>query len=390
MPRVFLLLLSGVLLFWSPARAFEPPLAAATETEEEQAVANRFRGMDRNNDGAISRDEWRGSAQSFRVHDWNGDGVLSGAEVRPNARRDGRFDQQDFDPNQDDWSYWDEDSFASLDHNRDGRLTANEWHFDRQSFLRADRNRDNHLSRAEFVSANVDDDRNDRFEYLDHDNDGRVDRNEWHGNAETFDWLDRNNNGVLSRAEVAGTDAAPNTNTNPNTNRDTFASVDYNRNGVISREEWHWSRGSFDARDTNNDGVISRREYAVTGTATPGAGNLHRELQVLSTQQWTDTGIDVRAGDAINVNADGTIQLSDNPNDRANPSGASRRAPNAPVGTAPAGALLVRIGNSAPVFVGANGRVPRAPVGGRLYLGVNDDHLPDNAGSFRAVVDVAR
>ena len=41
--------------------------------------------MDANRDGAISRDEWRGSDQSFRVHDWNGDGVLSGGEVRVGA-----------------------------------------------------------------------------------------------------------------------------------------------------------------------------------------------------------------------------------------------------------------------------------------------------------------
>jgi hypothetical protein len=48
----------------------------------------RFRGLDRNNDGIITRDEWRGEAEnSFANHDWNGDGVLSGDEVRPGARR---------------------------------------------------------------------------------------------------------------------------------------------------------------------------------------------------------------------------------------------------------------------------------------------------------------
>ena len=47
----------------------------------------RFRGMDRNNDGVITRDEWRGSAQAFADNDWNGDGVLSGEEVRPDAQR---------------------------------------------------------------------------------------------------------------------------------------------------------------------------------------------------------------------------------------------------------------------------------------------------------------
>ena len=47
----------------------------------------RFQGMDRNNDGVITRDEWRGNDHSFRNQDWNGDGVLSGDEVRPGARR---------------------------------------------------------------------------------------------------------------------------------------------------------------------------------------------------------------------------------------------------------------------------------------------------------------
>ena len=42
----------------------------------------RFRGMDRNGDGVITRDEWRGNDQSFRKHDLNGDNVLSGDELR--------------------------------------------------------------------------------------------------------------------------------------------------------------------------------------------------------------------------------------------------------------------------------------------------------------------
>jgi len=43
----------------------------------------RFRAMDTDNDGVITRDEWQGNAQSFREHDLNHDGVLSGEEVRP-------------------------------------------------------------------------------------------------------------------------------------------------------------------------------------------------------------------------------------------------------------------------------------------------------------------
>ena len=93
----------------------------------------RFQGMDRNNDGRISRAEWNGSDQSFKVHDWNGDGVLSGEEVRPGGRRGPRqapepdFDTPDRDYPFDDWTVR---GFTSIDHNRDNRITADEWHFD--------------------------------------------------------------------------------------------------------------------------------------------------------------------------------------------------------------------------------------------------------------------
>jgi Ca2+-binding EF-hand superfamily protein len=46
------------------------------------ASGNRFRGMDRNADGMITRSEWRGNDTSFRQHDRNNDGVLSGSEMR--------------------------------------------------------------------------------------------------------------------------------------------------------------------------------------------------------------------------------------------------------------------------------------------------------------------
>ena len=45
----------------------------------------RFRGLDTNGDGFVSRSEWRGNDQSFRNHDRNADGVLSGDELRGNG-----------------------------------------------------------------------------------------------------------------------------------------------------------------------------------------------------------------------------------------------------------------------------------------------------------------
>ena len=112
-------------------------------SQARQSGEMRFRDMDRNNDGVITRAEWRGSLQSFRMHDWNNDGILSGDEVRPGVGRSGSIDEQDFD-------------------------------------------------------------RDERFEDLDVNGNGRIERSEWHGSADAFEWLDRNNDGVLRRAEVVG------------------------------------------------------------------------------------------------------------------------------------------------------------------------------------------
>jgi Ca2+-binding EF-hand superfamily protein len=225
--------------------------------------AMRFQGMDRDNDGRISRAEWNGSDQSFKVHDWNGDGVLSGEEVRPGARRVERQDRErDFDTPDREYQFddWTVRGFNGIDHNRDNRITADEWHFDRESFRRTDHNQDGVISRSEFLSedAEQDDDREDRFTYLDVNRDNGISRAEWHGTRANFDMLDDNRDGVLTRAEVLGAEPPP----------DLFTSVDVNRNGTIARDEWHWSPGSFDRLDKNRDGRLTPEEFSGT---VPGA-----------------------------------------------------------------------------------------------------------------------
>ncbi len=369
------------------------PLAVivTAETQTTAQEAARFRSMDVNNDGRITREEWRGSAQSFRVHDWNRDGVLSGDELRPGGWRNGRWEDEDFDQvTASEPTNWTAASFQNLDHNRDGRISRSEWHYNIDSFRRVDENRDNMISRAEFLGrAGYDDDRGDRFEDLDTNNNGRIERAEWHGTDDAFEWLDRNNDRMLSRSEVVGTTNAG------RANNDQFNSLDYNRNGTLSPDEWHWSRRSFEARDTNRDGVLTRREFNVAGSPTNDAvrtrndDGASRRVRVDSRTAWNDTGIFVRAGDVVTINASGTIQMSTNGNDTATPAGSStgRRANNAPVREAPAGALLAKVGNEAPQVVG-QGVAMSWPVSGQLYLGVNDDHLPDNSGEYIATVVV--
>jgi Ca2+-binding EF-hand superfamily protein len=104
----------------------------------------RFRGMDANNDGVISRTEWRGSRQSFDVHDWNNDDVLTGDEVNEASARRGRtVDDEAFDTM---------DSFEYLDVNNNNRIEAQEWHGTVAAFNRLDVNNDDFLSRAEMAN----------------------------------------------------------------------------------------------------------------------------------------------------------------------------------------------------------------------------------------------
>jgi Ca2+-binding EF-hand superfamily protein len=239
-------------------------LAAMPTAAQQPQRTIRFAAMDENRDGVISRQEWRGSAQSFRTHDWNGDGVLSGDEVRVGARRSNDPREPDpFDSDQRDYPFtdWTARGFTAVDHDRNGRVTRDEWHFDIEDFRRADHNRDGWLSRAEFLGGDesTDDDRGDRFDYLDTNGDGRVSRAEWHGTADRFAALDDNRDGVLSRTEMRGGNEPP---------PDLFTSVDVNRDNAITRDEWHWSRASFDERDTNRDGRLSRREFGEAALET--------------------------------------------------------------------------------------------------------------------------
>jgi hypothetical protein len=238
---------------------------AGNQTSSARGNQIRFAGMDRNNDGRITTQEWNGTRESFVVHDWNGDDVLSGDEVRVGGRRAARRGvDDDFNPaSPGRLNSWTESTFTNLDRNKDGRVSSSEWYYDTESFVRADRNRDGVLARGEFLgSDNMDDDRDDRFENLDVNRNGRVERNEWHASADAFDWLDRNNDDVLSRTEVLGSNS---------TAADQFATLDNNRDGRLNISEWPWSRRSFNQQDGDGDGVLTRREFT-SGGAVPTTG----------------------------------------------------------------------------------------------------------------------
>ena len=101
---------------------------------DQQRVTNtRFRGMDRDRDGVITRSEWRGSTRSFRSQDWNEDGVLSGREVRRNAQRVRNRNTR----------------VEAVDRDRNGRIDRGEWMGSRNEFRRLDRDDDGYITSVE-------------------------------------------------------------------------------------------------------------------------------------------------------------------------------------------------------------------------------------------------
>ena len=162
----------------------------------------RFRNMDRNGNGAIERSEWNENRGSFEAEDWNRDGVLSGLEVEPGAQRP---------------------------------------------------------AQARRAPQDVGENRDNRFENLDINRNGRIERGEWNGSVDAFEWLDRNNDNVLSRTEVVGQDS--------NQGETTFDSLDLNRSGTLTPNEWKWTTRSFNRYDTDGDGLLTRREFNVGGGA---------------------------------------------------------------------------------------------------------------------------
>ena len=119
-----------------------------------------------------------------------------------------------------------------------------------------------------------------------------------------------------------------------------------------------------------------------TETPAPRAGDvMPGAIRVPANVGWVNTGLRVRRGEQIQFNTSGEVQLSDNSGDRAQAAGSTRTAPNSLLPSVGVGALIGRVGNSAPFGIGNQTSVPM-PAEGLLFLSVNDDEKRDNAGEF--------
>jgi hypothetical protein len=108
------------------------------------------------------------------------------------------------------------------------------------------------------------------------------------------------------------------------------------------------------------------------------------KFTVSTAQPWTDTGVDLQAGDVV------AIAASSRAGSGCDPAGVSSSSgENLPVASALPGALIARLqDNGSPMLVGASQQL-RVAEAGHLYLGVNSSSPPPCQGAFAVKVHVS-
>jgi LssY-like putative type I secretion system component LssY len=137
----------------------------------------------------------------------------------------------------------------------------------------------------------------------------------------------------------------------------------------------------------------SSAQTSASSQTPSGKRRVSQEIQLTGDQLWSDTGIDVQAGEHVVVTATGTLRYSDAPDDNG-PEGRTRGFSDLirilPFNDAGRGALLGLIGDAAtsqPFLIGAHRDVV-APISGRLSVGINQSTNDTATGTYSARIEV--
>ncbi len=135
--------------------------------------------------------------------------------------------------------------------------------------------------------------------------------------------------------------------------------------------------------------VQAFNKYGASGWSTYTANSCAETppLTVTGTREWTDTGVNLSPGARLFIKAIGQIYI--NPAAPEGPEGDPACEPIVmypvvsaafPAPTLPCWSLVGRIGNGPPFEIGSSTLV--IATSGRLYLGINDNRLTNNSGSW--------
>jgi hypothetical protein len=164
------------------------------------------------------------------------------------------------------------------------------------------------------------------------------------------------------------------------------------RDGVFEFEEDRGNRRrvirveQVDVRTVELDEDGPASSGTTPGQAARPRGLREREVTVSARQPWTDTGITIRNGQTVYFEASGRVRWGRDRQDGPEGENDSPRNPNRPIPARPAAALIGRVGDDVPFFIGTDAQGVRVRGSGQLFLGFNDDAFEDNCGSFRVTV----
>ncbi len=134
--------------------------------------------------------------------------------------------------------------------------------------------------------------------------------------------------------------------------------------------------------------------FAQSPSDTPSAVTAAKEIDIKGTDDWVDTGLDLRPGDVLAISASGTLKIRNGRNvSSVNAAGANRGFRDLikayPVNDAGQGALIGRIGSTdtATPFLVGRSKSWTAPRAGRLFLSVNKSGNDAPDGSFHVKIE---
>ena len=152
--------------------------------------------------------------------------------------------------------------------------------------------------------------------------------------------------------------------------------------------------GGYDrSSDRNPDRNSDRNNDRNPPPDSDNRSQVDKTVEVRGTDAWTDAGIRVQRGMRISFSASGEIRVSRNRT--ASPDGAASDLGSVfnryPMPDMPTGALIGKIilddgSETQPFLIGKGKQDYTVSQSGRLYLGVNDDNLGDNQGTFTVII----
>jgi len=214
----------------------------------------RFEALDQNNDGKISREEFRGPEEVFKRMDANDDGSVS---------------REEFDKASQEFRQKMIERLKGQDKDGDGKISREEFQGPERFFDRLDANKDGSLSKDEIEAGPGGErpregagdqprpegnegsrgPRPDPFQEVDKDGDGKITRDEVHA---IFDRMDFDKDGALTREEIGGAMLREGI--------ERLRQMDTNKDQKVSREEFRGPEAVFERLDIDNDKAITRED----------------------------------------------------------------------------------------------------------------------------------